>query len=101
MSHSIEFSPEALGDLIDLYDYIALRNGPERAIGYVNRIEDYCRNLAVFPNRGSARDDLRPGLRIVGFERRAVIAFQVSANSVTVLRILYGGRDLGPGVFWA
>ncbi len=94
MSHKVEFSPEALGDLIDLYDYIALRDGPERAMGYIERIEDYCANLSVFPERGIGRDDLRPGLRIIGFERRAVIAVQVSAESVTILRILYGGRDL-------
>ena len=75
MSHRIEFSPEALGDLIDLYDYIALRDGAERAIGYIDRIEDYCRNVSVFPDRGIRRDDLRPGLGILGFERRAVIAF--------------------------
>lgn len=37
MSHRIEFSPEALGDLIDLYDYIAQRDGAERAIGYIDR----------------------------------------------------------------
>ncbi len=60
-----------LGDLIDLYDYIAVRDGAERAIGYIDRIEDCCRTLSVFPDRGTRRDDLRPGLRI-----------------------LYGGRDL-------
>jgi hypothetical protein len=27
VSHRIDFSPEALGDLIDLYDYIAARDG--------------------------------------------------------------------------
>ena len=66
MSHRIEFSPEALGDLIDLYDYIALRDGAERAIGCIDRIEDCCRSLSVFPDRGIRRDDLRPGLRILG-----------------------------------
>jgi len=48
----------------------------------------------VFPNRGAGRDDLRPGLRILGFERRTVIALQVTADTVTILRILYGGRDI-------
>jgi len=28
VSRRVEFSPEALGDLIDLYDYIAVRDGP-------------------------------------------------------------------------
>ena len=94
MSHRIEFSPEALGDLIDLYDYIALHDGADRAIGYIDRIEKCCRNLSAFPERGIKRDDLHPGLRILGFERRAVIAFLLTADTVTILRILYGGRDL-------
>jgi len=95
VSHRVEFSPEALADLLDLYDYIAARSGPERAMGYLNRIEDYCRDLTTFPERGTRRDDLRPGLRVLGFERRAVIAFRLTADTVTILRILYGGRDLG------
>ena len=94
MSHRIDFSPEALGDLIDLYDYIAARDGAERAIGYIDRIEECCRSFSVFPDRGIRRDDLRPGLRILGFERRAVIALHIEANTVTILRILYGGRDV-------
>lgn len=59
VSHRIDFSPEALGDLIDLYDYIAVRDGAERAIGYIDRIEECCRSLSVFPDRGIRRDDLR------------------------------------------
>jgi toxin ParE1/3/4 len=94
VSRRVEFSPEALGDPIDLYDYIAVRDGPERAIGYIERIEDSCRKLSTFPDRSIRRDDLRPGLRILGFERRAGIALQVTDDTVTILRILYGGRDL-------
>ena len=91
MNHRVEFSPEALGDLIDFYDYIAARDGAERAIGYIDRIEEFSHGLAVFPDRGTARDDLRPGLRILGFERRAVIAFYIAADTVTILRVLYAG----------
>ena len=94
MSHKVEFSPEALGDLIDLYDYIAAHDGADRAMGYIDRIEGFCRNLSVFPDRGIRREDLRAGLRILGFERRAVIAFQITADSVTILLVLYGGRDI-------
>jgi toxin ParE1/3/4 len=73
VSHRIEFSPETQHDLIDLYDCIAIRDGAERAIGYIDRIEDYCRSLSAFPHRGNKRDDIRVGLRILGFERRALI----------------------------
>jgi toxin ParE1/3/4 len=78
VSHIVEFSPEALADLLDLYDYISIRDGAERAIGYIGRIEDCCRSLASFPERGVRREDLRPGLRVLGFERRAVIAFRIA-----------------------
>lgn len=56
-------------------NYIAMRDGAERAIGYINRVEDFCRNLSAFPNRGIRRDDLRPGLRALGFERRRLLHF--------------------------
>jgi toxin ParE1/3/4 len=89
------FSPEAEADLIELYDYIANEAGPDRAIGYIERIEKSCLSLERVSERGTKRDDLRPGLRIMGFERRVTIAFHVEPATVTVDRILYGGRDLG------
>ena len=94
MSHKVTFSPEAQADLLDLYDNIAGNAGAETAIGYIGRIEAACHGRADFPERGTRRDDLRPGLRVIGFERRAVIALQVAETTVTILRILYGGRDL-------
>ena len=50
VSHRIEFSPEALADLLDLYDYIAPRACAARAIGYIDRIEDFCHSLSTFPS---------------------------------------------------
>jgi toxin ParE1/3/4 len=61
----------------------------------VELIEAYCMKLADFPERGTRRDDLRPGIRIIGFRRRVDIAFTVLDDSVEIARILYGGRDLG------
>ncbi len=94
MAHRIVFSPEAQADLVELYDYIAEHGSPERALAYVERIEATCRGLATFPERGTRRDDLRPGLRVIGLARRVTIAFHVGAETVMIDRILYGGRDL-------
>jgi toxin ParE1/3/4 len=93
--HSVVFSPEARDDLFELYDFIAQRDGAARALGFVERIEVYCLGLADFPKRGSPRDAVRPGLRVVGFGRRTTVAFHVAAKIVTIDRVLYGGRDLG------
>jgi toxin ParE1/3/4 len=49
--------------------------------------------LETSPARGTRRDDIRPGLRTVGFERRATIAFRIVGREVVIIRIFYGGRD--------
>jgi toxin ParE1/3/4 len=92
------FSPEAQADLNGLYDYIADQSGAARAIGYISRIERYCRGFELASVRGTRRDDIRPGLRIVGFERRLTIAFHVEGQRVIIDRLFYGGRDVIRGV---
>jgi toxin ParE1/3/4 len=92
--HEVVFAPEARSDLLDIYDYIAARSGPARALGFTERLVSYCTSLAVFPQRGTQRNDLRPGLRIIGYRRRVTIAFHVTSDTVIIDRILYGGRDL-------
>jgi len=74
--------------------YVAENSGPARAIGYIDRIESYCLGFDLMAQRGHRRDDIRRGLRIVGFERRVTIAFHVQTRTVTIDRILYGGRQV-------
>jgi plasmid stabilization system protein ParE len=49
--------------------------------------------LQTFPERGTKRDDIRQGLRTMGFERRATIVFQVRRSEVVIIRVFYGGQD--------
>ena len=98
MKREVVFSPEAGADQISLYDYIAAKSGAERAMAYVERIRQFCLSLHTFPERGTPYGHLLPGVRIVGFERRVSVIFRVKPQSVTILRILYGGRDLSPSL---
>jgi len=88
-----KYSPSAAKQLQDLYDYVAQASGPERANAFVGSIADYCERLAASPYRGTKRDDLRPGVRIVGFRRRVTIAFSVRGAAVEILGVFYGGRS--------
>ncbi|MBS0522185.1 MAG: type II toxin-antitoxin system RelE/ParE family toxin [Proteobacteria bacterium] len=90
---TVVFAPEARHDLLELGDWIAERAGVETALNYIARLEEYCLDFEVSPERGRRRDDIRPGLRITGFERRVTIAFTVSETEVTILRLYYGGRN--------
>ena len=91
--YEISFRPLAEADLLRLYDYIAEASGPAVAGGYIDRLEAACLAPESFPERGTRRDDIRPGLRIIGFERRATIVFQVLESEVLIVRIFYGGHD--------
>lgn len=94
MKHrSVIFAPEARDDLISLYQWIEERGGANIALGYIERIETFCNKLDLASERGHSRDDIRDGLRIVGFEKRVTIAFMVADTSVTILRIYYGGQN--------
>lgn len=94
MTHRVVFAPEAVDDLRGLYDLIADASLPERALAYVEELRRYCMGLAEFPERGTRRDAIRPGLRTIGYRRRVTVAFQVTGTTVIILRLLYGGRDL-------
>jgi toxin ParE1/3/4 len=72
--------------------YIATHAGEERADGYVGRIVDFCKGFTTFPLRGTQRDDLLPGLRVTGFERRVTIAFVVTADAVLIEGIFTAGK---------
>jgi len=91
--YEISFRPLAEADLLRLYEYIVEASGPAVAGGYIDRLEAACLALESFPERGTRRDDIRPGLRIIGFERRATIVFQVLESEVLIVRIFYGGQD--------
>jgi len=48
-----KYSPHATSQLEDLYEYVALASGPDRANTFVGSIVDYCDRLATSPHRGT------------------------------------------------
>ena len=89
----VEFRPAAIEDLRALYLHIAAEAGRQRAGDYIGRIEAACLSLATFPERGTVRAHIHPGMRIIGFERRASIGFIVRGDVVHILRILPKGME--------
>jgi len=90
----VKFTPAAERHIDALHRLITVQSGYEsRADGYITRIVDFCIGLETFPLRGTARDDLLEGLRIVGFEKRVTIAFMVTDDTVLIEGIYYGGQN--------
>lgn len=93
MVYRVIFTPEAEAQLTDLYRYISKDASPAIAARFTEAIVTYCESLRNFPARGVKRDDIRPGLRVVGYRKRIVIAFDIEKEQVNILGVFYGGRN--------
>jgi plasmid stabilization system protein ParE len=93
MAYRIVFTPEARDQLGHLHSYIASAADAEIASRFANGILDHIATLNEFPERGTPRGDLRPGMRTLAWRRRVTIAFVVEDRDVVVIGIFYGGRD--------
>ena len=90
----IIFSPEAERQLEAIRAYVAGQASPAVANAYVDRIVAHCGKLGHTPWGGTPRDDLRPGLRSLSFERRLIILHRTLGDRVIIIALAYGGRDL-------
>lgn len=94
MTTRVHFTESAERHLLDLYEWIAGEGSPSNAQHFVTAILDFCDKLADMPGIGTARDDIRPELRTVGFRRRVVIAFGSAGDArIVILGVFYGGQD--------
>lgn len=93
-AHDVVLLFSAQRDLDDLRDYIRAESGAAAALRFVRQVRSFCQRLRTFPERGARRDDIRPGLRIVGYRRRVAIVFVVEGRRVAITRVLYRGRDV-------
>lgn len=84
----------AQDDLAEIYWRRAEGEGFASASELVSAIPDRCDGLTAFSERGTPRPEIGPGMRSVPFRRKAVIAYLVRPDTVVIIGIIYGGRDL-------
>ena len=95
MPYRVVLAPEASDQLEALFTVIAERASPAIAQRYTNAVVATCEGLALFPLRGVAREDIRPGLRLTHHKGRTVIAYAVDEveKTVSIVGVFYGGQD--------
>lgn len=94
MAYSVRFLPAATRDLRTIFDFIVPKAGDDVARDFVASLHGYCLGLDTFPERGTLRNDLRPNLRLLGYRRKATIAFTVQDDAVMILRIFGRGQNV-------
>jgi len=96
VSYTVHFVPEAQDQLDAIEDYIALVSGcPVTAANFVDGIVAYCESFETFPERGTRRDDLLPGLRMTSYRKSTMVAFRVDTDAqvVAIIGVFHGGQD--------
>jgi toxin ParE1/3/4 len=96
MPYQVIFSPAARKHIEELEEYLAERFYPGNVEKFIKRLTQACLSLAFAPHRGTRREDLRTGMRTIGFERRVTIYFKLMEDQVIIMGLLYGGRILPP-----
>ena len=89
-------------DLLEHLDYIADDN-PDAALRFIQAVEKALERLSEMPEIGAVREFDNP--RLSGVRRwpvpkfsRYLIFYQVTEDSIRVLRVLHGARDI-PSLF--
>lgn len=96
MKNKINYAPEALRDLDEIWDYIVfdLAN-PAAAERVVESIQDAIDGLEDFPEQGKPLSAVTP----LGTDYRFLVCgkylafYRIRGKDVYIDRILYGGRD--------
>lgn len=95
MTRKVIIGRRAQADFESLFRHLVARAGRKTAEAYVESIHVHCRSFDLFPERGLRRDDIKVGLRIAGYRRKASIAFTVTDDAVFILRVFMRGMNFG------
>jgi len=88
----VVFSPQAKRDLQGIADYIAIDN-PDRAVTFIEEIEERCQRLGKFPRSARPFPDLGDNAHILPFGNY-VILYRDLADEAAIARVVHGARDI-------
>ena len=89
---AIVLTPRANADLEEIWMFIAADN-PAQADDFIDLIDEKFQNLSRQPGLGRRREELVAGLRSFPVGRYVIFYLQVQ-DSLQIVRILHGARDL-------
>ncbi len=95
----LEFSPLSLEDLRTILEFVS-RDRPRAAVNFVAQIEKRCQLLSTFPEIGTARFDLLPGLRLFTFCGYGIY-YRTLSEVIRIERVLHPALEIRGDMFEA
>ena len=90
----VEFSPQAIGELDEIFNYLVTQAGIETALKIDKEIQYFClEKLAFFPEMGVQRDYIEKGIRFFAIGSYGLYYF-FDGEKIKVVHILHRSRDV-------
>jgi plasmid stabilization system protein ParE len=90
---AVRWSARAEEDLFALFFWLSDEADADFALADATSIRAHMETFRTFPERGTPRDDLSPGLRTTVYRRRTVIAYRLVDGELEVVALHHAGRD--------
>jgi toxin ParE1/3/4 len=89
----IRLTSVARRDLDEIWDSIAA-DDITAADRIIDGLYEILSKLREFPSMGVPRAEFRPGTRSFVYKKKYLVFYTIKDEAVTILRVVYGGRDL-------
>ena len=89
----VRFTPAALRDLENIWNYTTQQWGEEQAVRYLDALNTGFEALAVTPLSGSTCEHIRVGYRRLRVERHSLY-YRIESTLVIVVRVLHERMDV-------
>ncbi|MEY4210532.1 MAG: hypothetical protein RLZ92_912 [Pseudomonadota bacterium] len=87
-------SPLAAQDIENIGDFI-VQDSPTRALRFMAELQKQCQKICINPDGYRKRIEIAPEIRSCAYGSY-VIFFESNQNSVEIIRVLHGARDITP-----
>jgi len=95
--YAVRVLAEAEDDLLEIHRYVSAADSPVKAWSLLDRLEEACRSLSRFPDRGRIPPELRAAGVLLYREillKPYRIVYRIERKLVHVYAVLDGRRDL-------
>lgn len=86
------FTPQSRSDLAEIGEYIA-RDNPRRAASFIEEMIAFIETIFAFPRRFPIATEAGINLRVAVYGHYHIY-YQIVEESVTIVRVLHGARNI-------
>ncbi len=90
----LQYTKRAEADLATIHAWIQGKSTEQIAADFIAGLKQFCESLQLAPSRGNLRPYKQTHVRGIGYKRSVTVVFRTNDGVVSILRLLYRGRNI-------